>query len=56
MEHNNDPPTPPSTVLGGGSLNALQIPEAKDGFFGYTEEKSLQHVRILPLFSFLVFT
>jgi hypothetical protein len=28
----------------------LQIPESRDGFFGYPEEKSLQHVRVkLPI-------
>jgi len=32
-------PTPGSSTSGG-----LDIPEAKDGFFGYTEEKSLQQV------------
>ncbi|KAJ3975732.1 hypothetical protein EV361DRAFT_887435 [Lentinula raphanica] len=26
------------------SSSHLQIPEARDGFFGYTEEKSLQHI------------
>ncbi|KAF8799362.1 AMP deaminase [Phlegmacium glaucopus] len=32
-------PTPASSASGG-----LDIPEAKDGFFGYTEEKSLQQI------------
>ena len=32
----NSSPTPGSA--------GLHIPEAKDGFFGYTEEKSLQQV------------
>jgi hypothetical protein len=28
-----------------GEGSGLHIPEARDGFFGYPEEKSLQHVR-----------
>ena len=32
--------TPSSSINSSG----LQIPEAKDGFFGYTDEKSLQQV------------
>ena len=28
----------------GFSPSGLDIPESKDGFFGYTEEKSLQQV------------
>lgn len=31
-------PPPDNTVL--------QIPESRDGFFGYPEEKTLQHVRL----------
>lgn len=33
--------TPSPSVEGSG----LDIPEARDGFFGYPEEKTLQHVR-----------
>ncbi|KAJ3747592.1 hypothetical protein DFH05DRAFT_1393154 [Lentinula detonsa] len=33
-------PSPQSEISSGH----LQIPEARDGFFGYTEEKSLQHI------------
>ncbi|KAG6831732.1 hypothetical protein H0H87_004001 [Tephrocybe sp. NHM501043] len=39
----------PSTPLGTETVptspaESLSIPEARDGFFGYTEEKSLQHI------------
>lgn len=36
-------PTPRSDMS--ESTTGLLIPEARDGFFGYTEEKSLQQVR-----------
>jgi hypothetical protein len=35
-----------------GSSDGLRIPQAKDGFFGYNEEKSLQHVSIVLLLGF----
>ncbi|KAF9054848.1 AMP deaminase [Panaeolus papilionaceus] len=35
---------PPDSPTISTSHAGLQIPESKDGFFGYTEEKSLQHI------------
>lgn len=32
------------TPMGSSISGILHIPESKDGFFGYSEEKSLQHV------------
>ncbi|KAJ4482417.1 hypothetical protein J3R30DRAFT_3459311 [Lentinula aciculospora] len=45
--HSPSPSPLPSGTLSPQSDNStghLQIPEARDGFFGYTEEKSLQHI------------
>lgn len=51
-----DRPTPESrdsysSELGesAGGVNGLRIPVSRDGFFGYSEEKSLQQVRFLML-------
>ena len=40
-ENKSDVPSPTSSTSVSGGLH---IPEAKDGFFGYTEEKSLKQV------------
>jgi AMP deaminase len=38
--------TPPQSPSQGSSHSSgLQIPEPTDGYFGYSEEKSLRHVR-----------
>ncbi|KAJ3916927.1 hypothetical protein F5877DRAFT_45637 [Lentinula edodes] len=41
-----NPPSPSGTLSpqSENSTGHLQIPETRDGFFGYTEEKSLQHI------------
>jgi hypothetical protein len=31
----------------------VRIPRTKDGFFGYSDEKSLQHVRLFEIISLL---
>lgn len=33
-----------SSEIGEASLGAIRIPETRDGFFGYSEEKSSQQV------------
>ncbi|TFK33050.1 AMP deaminase [Crucibulum laeve] len=38
------PQTAPPEPIPSPGATALHIPESKDGFFGYTEEKSLQHI------------
>ncbi|KAF9485750.1 AMP deaminase [Pholiota conissans] len=39
-----DPPTPTHTVGVSASSSGLHIPESRDGFFGYQEEKSLKQI------------
>ncbi|KAG5645992.1 hypothetical protein DXG03_004593 [Asterophora parasitica] len=40
----NSTPKEPQTIPSVSRDSSLLIPEARDGFFGYTEEKSLQHI------------
>ena len=50
------PPMAETTVTGmSTSSSDLHIPESKDGFFGYQEEKSLKQVITLQTIQKLVF-
>lgn len=51
---NSSPELTPA-VSSSANSSSLRIPEAKDGFFGYTEEKNFQQVRRLVSFLDLIF-